>query len=195
VAGVSLVPAAVGDVATPTKGAVEIERDWVRREGEGKGERERGGSYGKGHGEERGGREGFGEGNRGRVCGEERGGRGGLWAGNRGRVCGEERGGKGGFWEGDTGAERRATVIRLLSLGISHGRLPSSMGCVNCRAAMTVFRARLSALGYLSQRLRKREFSLEFTGIRWNLRVCDGVYGVAWSLLSPSREEHSFCIW
>jgi len=42
VAGVSLVPATVGDVATLTKGAVEIERDGVRREGEGRGKENEG---------------------------------------------------------------------------------------------------------------------------------------------------------
>jgi len=89
VAGVSLVPAAVGDVATPTKAAVEIERDGVGREGEGRGKRTRGliwkGTWG------------------GRVCGKERGGRGGFWEGNRGRVCGEEREGRGGLWAGNRG--------------------------------------------------------------------------------------------
>lgn len=41
-AGVSVVPAAVGDVATPTKAAVEIERDGVGREGEGRGKENEG---------------------------------------------------------------------------------------------------------------------------------------------------------
>ena len=83
------------------------------------------------------------------------------------------------------GGGRRATAIGLLSLsishgqhlpqsasltvGTSHGRLPSSMACVDCGAAETVVRTRLSAFS---------PWNL-LRACRWNLRVCNRFFGFA----------------